>query len=119
MKFKNLSEGTLYFPLKTNEAVTNGAVYEIVSGKAQKIGSSGITGNLVGVCLGGDKVRTGYVMLDVDPTSIFKEKYSGTAPTIGDYVSNCKLVLDVDTDAKTFTYLLRIKPTTNTQTGNN
>ena len=105
MKFKNLSKGTLYFPLKSDEEITNGAVYEIVEGKAQKI-SGDITGNLVGVCIGGDNMRPGYVMLDIDPTAIFKEAYE-EAPTIGAVVDGCKVVLDVDTDAETFTYILK------------
>ena len=113
MKFKNLSEGTLYFPLKASEAVTNGAVYEIVSGKAQKVGST-VTGDLLGVCVGGNNVRAGYIMLDIDPTSVFKESYSGTAPTIGAYKDKCKLIIDVDTDAHTFAYLVRKEPTTTT-----
>ena len=110
MKSRNLSKGTFYFPLKTNEAVTNGAVYEIVSGKAQKIGSS-ITGNILGVCAGGDNVRKGFIMLDIDPTAVFKEAYSSTAPTIGAYVDKCKLVIGVDTDNTEFEYLLRKEPT--------
>lgn len=108
MKFKNLSEGILYFPLKNGEEVENGAVYEIVSGKAQKVTAS-VTGNLIGICQGGDTMRAGYIMLDIDPTSVFKETYSSATPTIGEYVSECKLVLDVDEKAKTFTYLLRKK----------
>lgn len=110
MKFKNLSEATLYFPLKANETVTNGAVYEIVSGKAQKV-TSAVTGELLGVCAGGNNARPGYIMLDIDPTSVFKEEYSSTAPTIGAFVDKCKLVLGVDTVAKTFTYLVRKEPT--------
>lgn len=106
MKFKNLSEATMYFPLKADEVVTNGAVYEIVSGVAQKVGST-VTGDLLGVCIGGNNARVGYVMLDIDPTSVFKEAYTSTAPTIGAYVDNCKLVIGVDTTTSTFTYLVR------------
>lgn len=105
MKFKNLSEATLYFPLKEAEEVENGAVYEIVSGKAQKVTGS-VTGNLLGVCAGGDKMRGGYIMLDIDPTSVFKEKYS-SKPTIGTFVDSCKLVVDVDEETKTFAFLVR------------
>ena len=118
MKFKNLSEATLYFPLKTNETVTNGAVYEIVSGKAQKVGSS-VSGDLLGVCAGGNNVRAGYIMLDIDPTSVFKEAYTGTAPTIGAYKDKSKLLIDVDTTASTFTYLVRKEPTTTTNADSN
>ena len=106
MKFKNLSEATLYFPLKENEEVKNGAVYEIVSGKAQKVTST-VTGDLLGVCVGGNEMRKGYIMLDIDPTSVFKDTYESEVPTIGAFVDNCKLVLAVDTDNKTFDYLLR------------
>lgn len=105
MKFKNLSEATLYFPLKEGEAVENGAVYEIVSGKAQKV-TGAVTGTLLGVCAGGNNIRGGYIMLDIDPTSVFKETYS-SLPTIGTFVDGCKLVVDVDKDAKTFAYLVR------------
>lgn len=105
MKFKNLSEATLYFPLKEEEAVVNGAVYEIVSGKAQKV-TGAVTGNLLGVCAGGDKMRGGYIMLDIDPTSVFKETYS-SKPTIGTFVDNCKLVVDVDEETETFAFLVR------------
>ncbi len=105
MKFKNLSEATLYFPLKEAEEVVNGAVYEIVSGKAQKV-TGAVTGNLLGVCAGGDKMRGGYIMLDIDPTSVFKEEYT-SKPTIGTFVDSCKLVVDVDEEAKTFAFLVR------------
>lgn len=105
MKFKNLSEATLYFPLKEEEVVENGAVYEIVSGKAQKV-TGAITGKIFGVCAGGNNMRPGYIMLDIDPTSVFREEYS-SKPTIGTYVDNCKLVIDVDEESKTFMYLLR------------
>ena len=56
-------------------------------------------------------------MLDIDPTSVFKEAYTGTAPTIGAYKDKCKLVIDVDTTASTFTYLVRKEPTTTTNAG--
>lgn len=113
MKRFNLSKGTLYFPLKSGETVTNGAVYEIVSGKAQKVVSTA-TGDLFGVCEGGNAVRTGYVMLDIDPTSVFTESYASTAPTLGTFVAGCKLVTNVDTDAKTFDYILRKETATET-----
>ena len=112
MKFKNLSEATLYFPLKEGEAVKNGAVYEIVSGKAQKVTGT-VSGNILGVCVGGNHVREGFVMLDIDPTSVFKETYS-LLPTIGTFVDGCKLVIGVDTDAKTFAYLVRTEETPET-----
>lgn len=112
MKFKNLSEATLYFPLKEGETVENGAVYEIVSGKAQKV-TGAVTGTLLGVCAGGNNIRGGYIMLDIDPTSVFKEAYT-LLPTIGTFVDGCKLVVDVDTDAKTFAYLVRPEETTET-----
>ena len=110
MKKFNLSKGTLYFPLKTNETVVNGAVYEIASGKAQKVANTGATGDLFGVCEGGDNVRDGYVMLDIDPTAVFTEAYTGDAPTLGAYVLGCKLVVGVDTTAKTIDYVLRKEP---------
>lgn len=106
MKKFNLSKGTLYFPLESGETVTNGAVYEIVDGKAQKVDGP-VAGHLFGVCEGGDAVRPGYVMLDIDPTSVFTEAYASTAPTLGTFVDACKLVTNVDTDAKTFDYILR------------
>ena len=115
MKRFNLSKGTLYFPLKSGETVTNGAVYEIVNGKAQKVANTGATGDLFGVCEGGDAVRTGYVMLDIDPTSVFTESYVGDAPTLGTFVAGCKLVTNVDTDAKTFDYILRKETATETE----
>lgn len=108
MKYKNLSEATLYFPLKENEEVKNGAVYEIVSGKAQLVTGGSVTGDIVGVCAGGNNVREGYIMLDIDPTSVFKETYS-SKPTIGETVDGCKLVVSVDEDTKTFDYLVRKK----------
>ena len=110
MKRFNLSKGTLYFPLKANEEVVNGAVYEIVDGKAQKVTDTA-TGDLVGVCEGGDNVREGFVMLDIDPTAVFTEKYD-VAPTLGTTLAGCKLVLNVDTDAETFDYILRRKEET-------
>ncbi len=106
MKFKNLSEATLYFPLKEGEAVENGAVYEIVSGVAQKVTGT-VTGNILGVCAGGNHIREGHIMLDIDPTSVFKETYSSSAPIIGTFVDGCKLVIGVDTNAKAFSYLVR------------
>lgn len=105
MKEFNLSKGTIYVPLKANEEVKNGAVYEVLEGKAQKVTSSGATGNLLGVCEGGDNIRNGYVMLDIDPTAVFTEAFSGVAPAIGTYVDGCKLVIAVD--AETYSYLIR------------
>lgn len=105
MKFKNTSCGTIMFPLKENEAITNGAVYEIVSGKAQKVTTTP-TGALIGVCQGGDKLEKGKIMLDIDPTSIFKETYE-SKPTVGEAVLGCKLVIAVDEVNKTFEYVLR------------
>lgn len=114
MKKFNLSKGTLYFPLKANEEVVNGAVYEIVNGKAQKVASTGATGELFGVCEGGNNVRAGYVMLDIDPTAVFTEKYtSGNAPTIGAYLLDCKLVVGLDTNALTYDYILKKKQAEN------
>lgn len=109
MKKFNLSKGTLYFPLKNNEEVTNGVAYEIVNGKAQKVAGTGATAELIGICEGGDNVRDGFIMLDIDPTSVFTESYSSDAPTVGDYVLDCKLVLAVDTSAKTFDYVIKKK----------
>ena len=108
MKKFNLSKGLIYFPLKADETVTNGAAYEIVDGKAQKVPGTGATSNLVGICEGGDKVREGFIMLDIDPTAVFTESYgAGDAPAIGSFVNACKLVIDVDTTAGTFDYLIR------------
>lgn len=106
MKSRNLSKGTFYFPLKSGETIDDGAVYEIVSGKAQKVTST-ITGKLIGVCIGGDNIRKGYVMLNIDPTTVYKEAYSSTAPTIGEYTDKCKLVINVNEADKEFEYLLR------------
>lgn len=106
MKKFNLSKGTLYFPLKSGETITNGAAYEIVDGKAQKVSSSA-TSNLVGICAGGDHVRDGFIMLDIDPTAVYTDTYSGDAPSIGSFVEACKLVIGVDTTAKTFDYVVR------------
>ena len=111
MKKFNLSKGTLYFPLKTSEEVVNGAAYEIVNGKAQKVANTGATGELIGICQGGDNVRDGFIMLDIDPTAVFTETYTGDAPTLGGYVLDCKLVVNVDTTAKTFDYVIKKKET--------
>ncbi len=105
MKHKNMNGGVILFPLKENEEVVNGAVYEVNDGKASKVTGTP-TGALIGVCMGGDKVEKGKIMLDIDPTSIFLEKYT-EVPTIGAFVDGCKLVIGVDTDAGTFTYILR------------
>jgi hypothetical protein len=105
----NTSTGTWYFPLKSGEDAVEGAVYEIVDGKAQAVDDS-ITGVLIGVCIGGgDKMRPGEIMLDIDPTSIYEEAYESDAPTIGTYADElCKLVVAVDTEKGTFKYLLRV-----------
>lgn len=108
MKSRNLSKGTIMFPLKANEEVEVGKVYEIVSGKAQKVASA-VTGTIIGVAIGGDKIEVGKIMLDIDPTAMFKEAYESAAPTIGSFVDGCKLVVTVDTEAKTFEYLLRVE----------
>lgn len=107
MKKFNLSKGTLYFPLKADEEVVNGAAYEIVDGKAQKVAGTGATSNVVGICVGGDNVRDGQIMLDIDPTAVYTESYTGAAPALGSFVHACKLVIGVDTAAKTFDYLVR------------
>ena len=64
------------------------------------------TGALIGVCQGGDKLETGKVMLDIDPTSIFRETYEDK-PTVGAFVLGCKLVVAVDEANGTFDYILR------------
>lgn len=105
MKLKNTSCGIIMFPLKENEAVEAGAVYEVVSGVAQKVTATP-TGALIGVCQGGDKLETGKIMLDIDPTSIFRETYE-EKPTVGAFILGCKLVIAVDEENKTFDYILR------------
>ena len=105
MKFKNTSCGTIMFPLKENEAIENGAIYEIVSGKAQKVTTTP-TGEIVGVCQGGDKLEKGKIMLDIDPTSIYREAYTDK-PTIGEKLLGCKLVIATDETNKTYDYILR------------
>lgn len=109
MRKRYLSDAVMHFPLKTGETVEVGKVYEIVSGVAQKITSSGITGNIVGVCMGGNNINVGKIMLDVDPTAVFEEGYS-TKPTIGTFVDGCKLVVAVNEDNSTFEYILKIEP---------
>lgn len=105
MKLKNTSEGIIMFPLKENEKVENGAIYEIVSGVAQKVVTAP-EGDIIGVCQGGDKVEKGKIMLDIDPTSIYRETYEDK-PTIGGKVLGCKLVIAVNEENKTFDYMLR------------
>lgn len=105
MKFKNTSDGIIMFPLKEKEEVVNGAVYEIVSGVAQKVTATP-TGEIIGVCQGGDKVEKGRIMLDIDPTSIYRETYTDK-PTIGEKLLGCKLVIATDETNKTYDYILR------------
>lgn len=105
MKFKNLHGGTIMFPIASDTEVTAGAIYQIVGGLAVKV-TGAITSDLYGVCQGGDKVEKGMIMLDIDPTSLFKEKYSAK-PTIGEFVDSCKLVVEVDEELEEFTYLVR------------
>lgn len=105
MKFKNLHGGTIMFPINSGTEVIPGAIYEITAGVATKV-TGAITSDLFGVCQGGDKVEKGMIMLDIDPTSLFKEKYS-SKPTIGEFVDSCKLVVEVDEEAEEFTYLVR------------
>lgn len=104
MKYKNMNGESLLFPLAEGQEIVNGAIYEIVSGKAQK--ATTVTGNLFGVCKGGDKIEKGMVMLDINPTSIFREAYT-ELPTIGTFVGGCKLVIAVDEDAEEYEFILR------------
>lgn len=105
MKHKNMNGATIMFPLKDKEKVVIGAIYEIASGVAQKV-TGAPTSAIFGVCIGGNEVEVGKVMLDIDPTSIFLEGYS-TKPTLGEVVDGCKAVIGIDEEAKTFTYILR------------
>ena len=107
---QNTSCGTFYFPLKSGEDVVEGGVYEVVDGEAAAVDET-ITGALLGVCIGGgDQMRPGEIMLDIDPTSIYEEAYSDSAPDLGDFVDGCKLVVAVDEVKETFKYLLRVEP---------
>ncbi len=101
-------EGDLFFPLQnTEEAVENGAIYEVKDGKAVKV-ASGVapTSDLIGVAVGGNNVEKGKVLLTVNPLMIFKEDYT-VKPTLGSYVDGCKLVVEIDEDKQTFKFLLR------------
>lgn len=105
MKFKNMNGEAILVPLAEGETIVYGAVYEVVDGKAKKAGSA-LTGELFGVCKGGDKIEAGKIMLDINPTAIFKETYT-ELPTIGNIVDGCKLVIAVDEEAKAYEYVLR------------
>ena len=105
MKYKNMAGEAIMVPLAEGQAVVVGAVYEVTSGKATKAGSA-VSGELFGICKGGDKIEKGMIMLDINPTSIFREAYT-ELPTIGTIVDGCKLVIAVDTDAKEYEYILR------------
>ena len=105
MKHKNMNGASIMFPLKANEKVEVGAIYELNAGVAQKVEGTP-SGALFGVCIGGGHVEAGKIMLDIDPTSIFSEKYD-EVPTIGTVVDGCKLVISVDTENATFAYILR------------
>lgn len=105
MKYKNMNGEAIMVPLANGEEVVAGAIYEVTGGKAKKAESS-VTGDLFGVCKGGDKVVRGMIMLDINPTSIFREAYT-ELPTIGTIVNGCKLVIGVDTEEKEFEYILR------------
>lgn len=101
----NTSEATIFFPLKSGETVEEGAFYEIVEGKAQKV-SGEPTGNIVGVCIGGgDKIEKGKIMLDIDPTSIYEEAYDDEAPTIGSVIDYVKVVISVNEAAGTYRFM--------------
>jgi len=100
----NTSEAIIHFPLKTGEEVEEGAFYEIVEGKAQKV-SGEPTGNIVGVCIGGgDKIEKGHILLDIDPTSIYEEPYE-EKPTIGTIIDYTKLVISVNEAAGTYRFM--------------
>ena len=105
MKYKNMAGEAIMVPLAEGQAVVVGAVYEVTSGKATKAGST-VSGELFGICKGGDKIEKGMIMLDINPTSIFREAYT-ELPTIGTIVDGCKLVIAVDTHAKEYEYILR------------
>lgn len=105
MKFKNMNGEAILVPVAEGEAIVAGAIYEVTAGKAKKAGSS-VTGELFGVCKGGNKVVEGMIMLDINPTSIFREAYT-SEPTIGTIVDGCKLVIAVDTDEKEYDFVLR------------
>lgn len=105
MKHKNMNGAIIMFPLKESEVVELGAIYEVTAGFAQKV-SEAPTSAIFGVCIGGDQVEKGKIMLDIDPTSIFLEKYE-TKPTLGEVVDGCKAVIGVDEEAGTYTYILR------------
>ena len=101
----NTSEAILHFPLKEGEEVVEGAFYEVVDGYAQAV-SGEPTGNIVGVCYGGgDKIEKGHILLDVDPTSIYEESYTDSAPTIGSILNYVKLVVSVNEANKTYRFM--------------
>lgn len=101
----NTSEAILHFPLKSGETVEEGKFYEVVDGYAQKV-SGEPTGNIVGMCYGGgDKIEKGHILLDVDPTSIYEEPYTDSAPTIGSIIGYTKLVVSVNEAAKTYRFM--------------
>lgn len=105
MKFKNLHGGSIMFPIAEGTEVVPGAVYQITGGKAVKV-EGAISADLFGVCQGGDKIEVGKIMLDIDPTSLFAEKYD-SKPTVGTFVDGHKLVVAVDEAIKEFSYLVR------------
>lgn len=110
MKLTNTSTRMILFPLAEGEEVVYGAVYEVGSTGATKVTTSP-TSDIIGVAMGGDKIEKGKIMLDIDQTSIFEEAYGETAPEVGSYVLDCKLVLTVDTEKGTYTYILKKKET--------
>lgn len=105
MKFKNLHGGSIMFPIAEGTEVVPGAVYQITNGVAVKV-EGAITAELFGVCQGGDKIEVGKIMLDIDPTSLFIEKYENK-PTVGAFVDSHKLVVAVDEAKEEFSYLVR------------
>lgn len=105
MKFKNLHGGSIMFPIAEGTEVVPGAVYQVTGGFAAKV-TGAITAELFGVCMGGNNVEVGKIMLDIDPTSLFVEKYD-SKPTVGTFVDGHKLVVAVDEAKEEFSYLVR------------
>lgn len=103
----NTSEATIFFPLKEGEEVVEGAFYEVVDGYAQELDGAEPTGAIVGVCIGGgDQIEKGKIMLDIDPTSIYEEAYDeADVPTIGEVIDYVKVVISVNTAAKTYRFM--------------
>lgn len=110
MKYKNMNGEAIMFPLAEGERVVVGAMYEInTEGKAVICESSVAqhSGYIVGICKGGDKIEKGMIMLDINPTSIFRDKLTFAAPNVGTYVGSHKLVIAVDEEANEYEFILR------------